>query len=126
LVTPDVAAKIPIASEWEKEAQYVQWGGFTLGEEDPRLGQFVVHDQEICAVPIIGVDDAVTVDIRTLTVDRGSPNKSEVHVEPNAGLVDFRSDSSSCTFTDPGLFLPVDVSERMKLEAIREAVRAGS
>jgi hypothetical protein len=68
----------------------------------------------------------VTVDIRTLIVNRGGPNKPEVHVEPNADLVDFRSNPSGRTFTDPSLFLPVDVSERVKLEAIRETVRAGS
>ncbi len=48
LGTLDVAAKIFIASERaKKEAQYVQWGGFTLGEEDLRLGRFVVHNQEV-------------------------------------------------------------------------------
>ena len=61
-----------------------------------------------------------------MIVDRGSPNKPEVRVEPNADLVDFRSNPSGSTFTDPSLFLSADALERVKLEAIREAVRAGS
>ena len=68
----------------------------------------------------------VTVDIWTAIVDRGSPNKSEVHVEPNADLVNFLSDPSGSTFTDPSLFLPVDVSEQVKPETIRETICAGS
>jgi hypothetical protein len=68
----------------------------------------------------------VMVDIWTAIVDQGSLNKSEVHVEPNADLVNFLSDPSGSTFTDPSLFLPVDISERVKLKTIRETICTGS
>jgi hypothetical protein len=64
LVAPYESANIPVTAECLKEeAHNVQRGGFTPGEEYPRHGQFVIHNEEIGAISIISVDDMVTVDI---------------------------------------------------------------
>jgi hypothetical protein len=64
LVAPYEIANIPVTAECLKEkAHHVQRGGFTPGDEYLHHGQFVIHNEEIGAVSITRVDDAVVVDI---------------------------------------------------------------
>ncbi len=68
----------------------------------------------------------VIVEIWVSIIDRGRTNKSKVHVEPDTDLINFLSNVTGSTFTDPSLLFPVDVSEWVEFEAIQETVRMGS
>jgi hypothetical protein len=66
------------------------------------------------------------VEIWASIIDKVRMNKSKVHVEPDTNLINFLSNATGSTFTDPSLLFPVDVSEWVEFEAIWETVHTGS
>ncbi len=53
-------------------------------------------------------------------------DKAKVNVESSAGISHLLSFSTGGAFMNPSLLIPINVTKRVELEAVQEAVRSGS
>jgi hypothetical protein len=120
LVAPDESSNILVTSKRTKEKlDDFQRRGFTHCGKNPCHRRFIVHDEEIRAVSVVRVNHAITAGIQALVVVGGSTNETKVHVELGAGLIYLASLSTGSALTDPRLYFPVYVSERVEFKRVR-------
>jgi hypothetical protein len=127
LVAPNESTEGPVAAKCaKKEAHDFHRRAFTLGKEYPRHRRFVIHDEEIWAVPVVRVDNAVAGYIWVAVIDGRCTDKAEVHVESGTGVSHLLSFSTGSTFTDPSLLFSINVTKQVEFKVVWEADCSGS